>query len=88
MTIGYLIKDKDYDYISYRITWNGIRKQFGCDSRFAGEFCSEGGKIVSLDGDTYDEHEEVVDWAEWSAPDKGIIRGLTVVVGVEMSDES
>lgn len=83
MTVGYLIKDKDYDYVSYRVTWDGIRRELGCDSIFAGEFSTEGGKIVSLDGDTYSESEEVVDWAEWSAPDKGIIRGLTVVVEVE-----
>jgi hypothetical protein len=87
MTIGYLIKDKDYDYVSYRITWDGIRKQFGCNSVFAGAFSVENGKIVSLDCDTYSEHEEVVDWAEWSNPDKGIIRGLTVVVKVDMEDE-
>ena len=83
MTIGYLIKDKDYDYVSYRVTWDGIRKQCGCNSVFAGAFSVENGKIMSLDGDTYCESEEVVDWAEWSNLDKGIIRGLTVVVEVE-----
>ena len=44
MTIGDLIKNKDYDYVSYRLT---LRDESGT---FAGCFASKGGKIIPLDG--------------------------------------
>lgn len=75
MTIGDLIKNKDYDYVSYRLTL-----QDGSDI-FAGCFASKDGEIVSLDGDTiYDEKDEVLSYKEWSMPEKSIQNGLTVVV--------
>ena len=47
MTIGNLIKNKDYDYVSYRLTLpNG-------DDTFAGCFASKDGEIIPLDGDIY-----------------------------------
>ena len=75
MTIGDLIKNKDYDYVSYRLTLpNG-------DDTFAGCFASKDGEIISLDGDTiYDENDEVLSYREWSKPEEGIQNGLTVVV--------
>ena len=78
MTIGDLIKDKDYDYISYRVT-----APPGLDENdiFFGVCKSENGRLVSLDGDTYDESEEVVSWEEWS--DEDVPRGLTVVCKTE-----
>jgi hypothetical protein len=76
MTVGDLIKDKDYDYIEYRLT---LPPRLSGDI-FAGVCRSENGKLISLDGDTYSEDEEVVRWEEWSNPEKDIMNGLTVVV--------
>lgn len=72
MTIGDLIKNKDYDYVSYRLT---IR-----DGRdiFAGCFASKDGEIVPLDGDSYSKDEEVLSYEEWNNPEKDIKNGLTV----------
>ena len=74
-TIGDLIKDKGYDYISYRLTVDDKSKSF-----FAGCFRSENGKIISLDGDVYSLDEEVLRYEEWNKPEEGIYKGLTVVV--------
>lgn len=75
MTIGDLIKNKDYDYVSYRLTLPDG------DDTFAGCFAPKDGEIISLDGDTiYDENDEVLSYREWSKPEEGIQNGLTVVV--------
>lgn len=74
-TIGDLIKDKDYDYISYRLTMIDKSQSF-----FAGCFRSESGKIIPLNGDVYGFDEEVLRYEEWSKPEEGIYKGLTVVV--------
>ena len=74
MTIGDLIKNKDYDYVSYRLTLPEG------DDIFAGCFASKGGEIIPLDGDIYDENEEVLSYEEWSQPENDIKNGLTVVV--------
>ena len=71
-TIGDLIKDKDYDYVSYRLNFKG-------EDEFAGCFKSEKGEIIPLDGDTYDKYEEVIASEEWSIPEEEIIHGLSVV---------
>lgn len=76
MTVGDLIKNKDYDYIEYRLT---LPAQLHGDI-FAGVCRSENGELISLDGDTYSEDEEVIRWEEWSNPEKDIMNGLTVVV--------
>lgn len=81
MTIGDLIKEKDYDYVSYKmhfdsIKWDTYAETIGC-------FASKNGKIIPLDGDTYSEKVEVLSYEEWSRPEKGIINGLTVIVGEE-----
>ena len=76
MTIGDLIKNKDYDYVSYRLTLRD-----GSDT-FAGCFASKDGEIIPLDGDIYDKDEEVLRYEEWSQPTK-IQNGLTVVVKAE-----
>lgn len=75
MTIGDLIKNKDYDCVSYRLTLlNG-------DDTFAGCFASKDGEIISLDGDTiYDKNDEVLRCEEWSKPEENIKNGLTIVV--------
>ena len=74
MTIGDLIKNKDYDYVSYRLTLRD-----GGDT-FAGYFASKGSEIIPLDGDIYDKDEEVLSYEEWSQSEDDIQNGLTVVV--------
>lgn len=74
MTIGDLIKNKDYDYISYRLILPDG------DNTFAGCFASKGGEIISLDGDIYNKDEVVLSYEKWSQPDDDIQNGLTVVV--------
>lgn len=78
MIVKYLIKDKDYDYISWRLTAPDIISDpdifFGCCK-------SENGELISLDGDTYCDDEVVVRYEEWSRDD--IKNGLTVVVETE-----
>lgn len=78
MTIGDLIKNKDYDYISYRVT---APKNVDADDIFFGMCKSRNGELIPLDGDTYSESEEVIRWEEWSTED--IPCGLTVVCEVE-----
>lgn len=77
MTIGDLIKNKDYDYVSYRLTLPND------SDTFAGCFASKGGEIISLDGDIYDKDEEVLSYEEWTAPEDDIQNGLTIVVKTE-----
>ena len=74
MTIGDLIKNKDDDYVSYRLTLPAG------DDTFTGCFVSNGGEIIPLDGDIYDKDEEVLSYEEWSQPEDDIKNGLTVVV--------
>ena len=74
MVIGDLIKNKDYDYVSYRLTLPD-----GSDT-FAGCFASKDGEIISLDGDIYSNDEEVISYEEWSNLEDGINNGLTIVV--------
>ena len=74
MTIGELIKNKDYDYVSYRLTLRD-----GSDT-FAGCFASKDGEIIPLDGDIYDKDEEVLSYEEWYDTEEGIQSGLTVIV--------
>ena len=75
-TIGDLIKDKDYDHVSYYLRWKDI-------DEFAGVFRVEDGKIISLDGDVYGDYEEVIKSQEWSKPEEGIFHGLSVFCSCE-----
>lgn len=78
MTIGDLIKNKDYDYISYRLTISDV------DDIFAGFFASKDGEIIPIDGDTiYDKNDEVLRYEEWNDLNENIQNGLTVVVKSE-----
>lgn len=79
MTIGDLIKNKDYDYVSYRLKIQSKEDIFP-DGIFAGCFKSKDGEIISLDGDTYSKEEEVFEYEEWSKPEEGIQNGLTVTL--------
>ena len=76
MTIGELIKDKDYDYISWRVT---LPEKAGGGDTFIGESASKNGELISLDGDSYSKETEILRYEEWSDPEKGIENGLTVV---------
>lgn len=78
MIIRDLIKDKDYDYISWRVT---APAHFEEPDIFFGAAKSENGKLIPLDGDNYYEDEVVVRYEEWSKGD--IKNGLTVVTEVE-----
>lgn len=78
LIIGDLIKkNKDYDYVECRVT---VPSADGQDNIFAGAFRTEPGKIISLDGDIYDQNKEVIKSEEWSNPEKGIKNGLTIIV--------
>ena len=74
MTIGDLVKNKDYDYISYRLT---LRDD---SDIFAGCFASKDGEIIPLDGDTYSKDEEVLSYEEWQQSEDNIQNCLTVIV--------
>ena len=72
-TIGDLIKNTNYDYVSYRVTWKDT-------DVFAGCFKAEDDRIIPLDDDTYEPEEEVLASEEWSRPEVDVYHGLTVVV--------
>lgn len=76
-TIGDLIKNKDYDYVEYRVTIPSADRQ---DDIFAGAFRTESGKIIPLDVDIYDQNKKVIELEEWSDLENGIKNGLTVIV--------
>ena len=87
-TIEELVAGKDYDYVSYR----GYDEQRNMppatgNNNIDGEFCGcfkvVNGKITPLDGDSYDARETVIASEEWSMPDEGIKKGLTVIVEME-----
>lgn len=77
MTVGDLIKNKDYDYISWRVT---LTEKAGGGDMFFGCTASKNGELISLDGDTYSKEEVVLSYEEWLKPEEGIENGLTVVV--------
>lgn len=83
-TIKTLIQGKTYDYVSYR----GYDEKRdipagGWPGEFMGCFEVQNGKIMALDGDTYDDAEPVIYSEEWEKPEHGIISGLTLVVACE-----
>lgn len=78
MIVKDLIQNKDYDYISWRVT---APPKYGEPDMFFGACKSVNGKLIPLDGDTYSEDEVVISYREWSKDD--IENGLTVVVEAE-----
>lgn len=74
MKIKDLIKNKDYDYIEWRVTLPD-----GSDT-FFGATSSKNGKLISLDRDTYSDQTEILSYKEWSQPEDNIQNGLTVVI--------
>ena len=77
MTVKDLIKKKDYDYISWRVT---LPEKAGGGDTFFGACASVDGKLIPLDGDSYDDEAKVLKYKEWSHPEDGIKSGLTVVI--------
>lgn len=74
MTVLDLIKNKDYDYIEWRVITPDDSEEV-----FMGASKSENGKLISLDGDIYYTNTEVVRYEEWQNTKKNIYNGLTVV---------
>ena len=86
-TIGEIIAGKDYDYVSYR--GYDEKRDFppttgnNTDGEFCGCFKVVNGEIIPLDGDSYSNKETVIASEEWTMPDEGIEKGLTVIVEME-----
>lgn len=87
-TIGDIIAGKNFDYVSYR-GYDEKRNSPPAlpDGTVEGEFCGcfkvVNSEIVPLDGDSYYDSEDVIASEEWTMPDEGIEKGLTVVVEME-----
>ena len=76
MTVGDLIKNKDYDYISWRIK---LPEYLGGVESFFGIAKSENGKLISLDDEYYSKDTNIISYSEWSNDTKGIKNGLTII---------
>lgn len=87
-TIGDIIAGKNFDYVSYR-GYDEKRNSPPAlpDGTVEGEFCGcfkvADGKIIPLDGDFYSDDETVIASEEWTMPDEGIEKGLTVICEME-----
>lgn len=87
-TIDEVIAGKNYDYVSYR-GYDEKRNSPPAlpDGTIEGEFCGcfkvANGKIIPLDGDSYDASELVISSEEWTKSDDGIKKGLTIIVAME-----
>ena len=85
--IGDIIAGKNFDYVSYR--GYDEKRNFppatgnNTDGEFCGCFKVANGKIIPLDGDFYSDDETVIASEEWTMPDEGIEKGLTVIVEME-----
>lgn len=75
MIVKDLIQNKDYDYISWRVV---APDWFDEPDVWVGACKSINGELIPLDGDSYSEHEEVIQFEEWS--NERIENGLTVIV--------
>lgn len=78
MTVKDLIKDKDYDYISWHVT---TPEYLDNPDMFFDACKSKNGELIPLDGDSYSEDEVVLRYEEWSGDE--IENGLTVLVEAE-----
>lgn len=94
-TIGEIIADRNYDYVSYRQRFDKkkykkrLPSYYFKEGMFAGAFEVENGKIKPLDGDTYSLKEEVIESEEWvGMTDEGKpITGLTIITKGELYDD-
>ena len=80
MTVGDLIKNKDYDYIEWRITLPDHPNTDYPEGIFSGYCHSINGELIPHDYDYYSPNEEVLNYEEFEDPDKQIYSGLTVLV--------
>lgn len=80
MTIKDIIRNKNYDYIDIRVT---SPENWEEKSIFVGCCKSENRKLIPLDGDTYDESEIVISSEEWKNEERGIKKGLTILINGE-----
>ena len=86
-TIGDIIAGKNFDYVSYR--GYDEKRNFppatgnNTDGEFCGCFKVANGKIIPLDVDFYSDDETVIASEEWTMPDEGIEKGLTVICEME-----
>lgn len=80
MKVKDLIKNKDYDHISYRLKIPKDKEKYYGKSIFIGCAASKDRKFISLDEDTYEEDDTVLEYEEWSKPEENIKNGLTVVI--------
>ena len=78
MTLGDLIKKKDYDYISVRMQISKEATGTEKEDIFVGVCYSRAGHLFSGDGDTYSVEEEILGFEEWESKVQGIKSGLTV----------
>ena len=78
MIVKDLIKNKDYDYISWRTTAPDYWDE---PDIFIGACKSKNGELIPLDEDSYSENEVVIRFEEWSS--NLIENGLTVVIDAE-----
>ena len=87
-TLGEIVKEKNYDYVDYRIRLDKEKcaedtpDYWFEEDIFAGAFKVENGEIISLDGDNYYKEEAVLESEEWEqkTDDNKITHGLTVIV--------
>lgn len=77
MTIGDLIKSKNYDYVEYLWKHEGLGVSRECT------FKVQSGKIISLNGMKCSKKDKVLSFAEWSNPEAGVYSGLTIVTDIE-----
>lgn len=75
MTVQDLINQKDFDYISWRVT----HPKFS-GGVWLGTCHSRNGELISNDGDYYSSNEEILSYEEWDDVEKGIKNGLDVLV--------
>ena len=75
MTVGDLVKNKDYDYISWRVT---LPEKVGGGDTFFGSCESKNGELIPHDQDYYSKDEEVISYEEWSSEE--VENGLTVII--------
>lgn len=74
MQVSDIIRNKDYDYIEWRIIMSKDNSE-----TFVGSSKSKNGQLISLDGDTYYEDTVIERYEEWTNFDKNIHNGLTII---------
>ena len=74
MQVSDIIKNKDYDYIEWRIIMSKDNSE-----TFVGSSKSKNGKLISLDGDIYYEDTIIERYEEWTNFNKNIYNGLTII---------